>query len=73
MSDRPARASDLMKRLPRLGAAIDPGLTDRDVERLIAGARRRRRRRTVTHALLGAAAAAGAAAIVAVRLAGPAA
>ena len=36
-----------MRRIARVGADIDPGLTDRDVERLVEGARLRRRRRAV--------------------------
>jgi len=38
---------ELMRQLACAGAHIDPGLSDRDVERLVAGARRRRRRRAV--------------------------
>jgi len=54
-----------MRRLARVGAGIDPGLSDRDVDRLVEGARRRRRRRLVARAALGAAAV-GMAAIAAV-------
>ena len=43
-----ADSNDLLRRIARVGADIDPGLSDRDVERLVEGARRRRRRRTVT-------------------------
>ena len=60
-----ADANDLMRRIARVGADIDPALTDRDVERLVEGARVRRRRRTVARVGLGAMAA-GAAAIAAV-------
>jgi transmembrane sensor len=38
---------DLMRRIACAAAHIDPGLSDRDVERLVAGSHRRRRRRTV--------------------------
>lgn len=37
---------ELMQRIACAGAHIDPGLSDRDVERLVAGSRRRRQRRT---------------------------
>jgi transmembrane sensor len=37
----------LMQRIASAGTHIDPGLSDRDVERLVAGSRRKRRRRTV--------------------------
>ena len=43
-----ADSDDLLRRIARVGADIDPALSDRDVERLVAGARRRRQRRTVT-------------------------
>ena len=36
---------DLMRQISSAGALMDPALSDRDVERLVAGARRRRRRR----------------------------
>jgi transmembrane sensor len=36
---------ELMQRISSAGASIDPRLSDRDVERLVAGAARRRRRR----------------------------
>jgi len=36
---------DLMRRIAGAGGRIDPGLSDREVERLVAGARRRRQRR----------------------------
>ena len=54
-----------MRRIARVGADIDPALSDRDVERLVEGARVRRRRRTVARVGLGAVAA-GVAAIAAV-------
>jgi transmembrane sensor len=41
-----AEEGDLLQRLCRVGDQIDPGLSDREVERLIAGARSRRTRRT---------------------------
>ena len=43
-------SSDLMRRIERAGSAIDPGLTDRDIERLVQGASRRRRRRAIKRA-----------------------
>ena len=43
-----ADSNDLLRRIARVGADIDPALSDRDVERLVEGARRRRQRRTVT-------------------------
>jgi len=46
-----------MRRLARVGAGIDPRLSDRDVDRLVEGARVRRRRRLVARAALGAVAA----------------
>jgi transmembrane sensor len=60
-----SRENDLMRRIGRAGAEIDPGLTDRDVERLVDGARLRRRRRRVGRVALGAIAG-GVAAIAAV-------
>ncbi len=36
---------ELMRRISSAGASVDPGLSDRDVERLVAGAARRRWRR----------------------------
>ncbi len=48
MTDR----QDLVGQIASAGARMDPGLSDRDVERLIEGARRRRRRRTVRRASL---------------------
>ncbi|HXI54556.1 MAG TPA: FecR domain-containing protein [Polyangia bacterium] len=47
---------DLMGRIARAGAAIDPALSERDVERLVQGAARRRARRAGRRAALGAAA-----------------
>src|SRR5437867_1943717 len=41
---------DLLARIARAGQALDPGLRDRDVERLIAGAHRRRGRRALARA-----------------------
>jgi transmembrane sensor len=41
-------SNELLRRIARVGADIDPGLSDRDVERLVEGARRRRQRRAVT-------------------------
>lgn len=38
---------DLMRRIASAGRRIDPSLSDRDVERLVAGARRRRERRAI--------------------------
>jgi transmembrane sensor len=55
MTDR----GELLRRIERLGDQIDPGLRDRDVERLIAGGRVRRRRRRVRLAGLAVAVAAG--------------
>jgi len=52
-----SQSDDLMRRLARVGAGIDPGLTDRDVDRLVEGARLRRRRRLVARVGVGAAAA----------------
>jgi len=40
-----AERGDLLERVERLGARIDPGLSDRDVERLVAGGQTRRVRR----------------------------
>src|SRR3954470_4227443 len=49
-------SSELWRRLERAGTAIDPGLSERDVERLVAGARRLVRRRAAgRRALAGAA------------------
>ena len=63
----------LLRRVERMGAAIDPALSDRDVERLIAGARRLRRRRVAVRVTLGALAAGAGALAIAWRLgAGPA-
>ena len=45
-----SESRDLLQRIARVGAAIDPGLTDRDVERLVGGARGRARRRRVARA-----------------------
>ena len=39
---------DLMERIAGAGRRLDPGLSDRDVERLVAGARRQRQRRATT-------------------------
>jgi transmembrane sensor len=39
---------DLMRRISSAGERVDPGLSDRDVERLVAGARRQRQRRAST-------------------------
>jgi transmembrane sensor len=49
---------DLMQQIANAGARMDPGLSDRDVDRLVEGVGRRRRRRTLRRiALAGAAAA----------------
>ena len=49
---------DLLRRIASAGERVDPGLSDRDVERLVAGARRKRQRRgTVRRAVLAAGAA----------------
>ena len=48
---------DLMRRIASAGERVDPGLSDRDVERLVAGARRQRQRRGTTRAVLAAGAA----------------
>jgi transmembrane sensor len=61
---------DLMRRIARVGEEIDPALTDRDVDRLVSGARRRIRRRLVGGALIAGAASVALAAIV-VRPLGP--
>jgi transmembrane sensor len=53
---------ELMRRIARAAATLDPDLTDRDVERVVQGAARRRRRRTGARAAL-AATALGAAAV----------
>jgi transmembrane sensor len=45
---------DLMGRIERAAAAIDPRLTDRDVDRLVQGAARRRKRRASARAALAA-------------------
>ncbi len=46
---------DLMRRIANASGRIDPGLSDRDVERLVAGGRRRRERRsTVLRAVVAA-------------------
>jgi len=55
----------LMQRIERVGASIDPNLTDRDVERLVEGARRRRRRRAIRRVGLGAVGVGVAAAVLA--------
>ena len=60
-----SEADDLMRRIARVGADIDPALSDRDVERLVEGARVRRRRRAVVRVGMGVMAT-GAAAIAAV-------
>jgi len=50
-----AEGEDLLRRIAGAGRRIDPGLSDRDVERLVATARRRRERRaTVVRAVLAA-------------------
>jgi len=55
-----AERGDLLQRVGRVGAQIDPGLSDRDVERLVAGGRARRVRRVRTRlAALAVAVAAG--------------
>ena len=54
---------DLMRRIASAGRRIDPACPDRDVERLVAGARRQRERRATT---LRAVLAVGAAASVAI-------
>jgi transmembrane sensor len=65
MAESQSHSDDLMRRIARVGADIDPGLSDRDVERLVEGARLRRRRRTVARVAVGTVAA-GVAAIAAV-------
>ncbi len=55
---------DLLRQIASAGTRIDPALSDRDVERLVEGARRRRRQRTLRR--LGLASAAAGAAIFAV-------
>jgi ferric-dicitrate binding protein FerR (iron transport regulator) len=60
-----AEPNELMQRIARVGASIDPDLSDRDVERLVEGARRRRRRRTIWRVGLSAVGAGVAAAVVA--------
>ena len=45
---------DLMGQIASAGARMDPGLSSRDVERLVAGARQRRQRRRAWRALLAA-------------------
>ena len=52
---------ELMRRIASAGRRVDPGLSDRDVERLVAGARRQRERRRATtfRAVLAVGAAAG--------------
>ena len=59
MSESP----DLLRRIARVGAEIDPALSDRDVERLVAGGRARARRRQLARTAL-VCAAAGAAAVI---------
>jgi len=59
-------SSDLMRQIERAGSAIDPGLTDRDVDRLVQGAARRRRQRAIKRAAF-AATALALVALVAVR------
>jgi len=59
---------DLMQRIGSAGARMDPGLSDRDVDRLVGGVVRRRRRRTLRRITLVSAAAACAVFVVAVRL-----
>jgi transmembrane sensor len=44
-----ADSNELLRRIARVGADIDPGLSDRDVERLVEGGRRRRQRRRLMH------------------------
>lgn len=44
MSDGANGRDDLMRRIAGAGSRIDPGLSERDVERLVVGARRRRHR-----------------------------
>ncbi len=61
-------SSDLMRRIERAGSAMDPGLTDRDVERIVHAASRRRRRRAIIRAAF-AATALAVVALVAVRFA----
>lgn len=48
MTDR----QDLLQQIASAGARMDPGLSDRDVDRLVEGGRRRRRRLVVRRALL---------------------
>ncbi len=47
-------SSELMRRIARAAATLDPDLSDRDVERVVQGAARRRRRRTGARAALAA-------------------
>lgn len=64
MSEGENKGGDLMQRIASAGARIDPGLSDRDVERLVSGARRRRHRGFSTRRVLVAAGAAAALALV---------
>jgi transmembrane sensor len=48
--------TELLRRIERAGAAVAPRLSDRDVERIVAGTARRQRRRTVRRGAFAAAA-----------------
>ncbi len=65
--------NDLLRRIGRAGGAIDPAFTERDVQRLVAGARRRARRRKVRRLALGGLGVGAAAIVLALRFGGPAA
>jgi transmembrane sensor len=49
-----AESKDLIQRIVRATARIDPGLTERDVDRLVHGVHRRKRRRTAQRVCAGA-------------------
>ena len=59
---------DLMQQIASAGARMDPGLSDRDVDRLVGGVGRRRRRRTLRRVTLVGATAACALFVAAVHL-----
>ena len=61
---------DLMRQIASAGARMDPGLSERDVDRLVGGVGRRRRRRTLRRIAMVSAAAACALFAAAVRLQG---
>jgi transmembrane sensor len=66
------RPSDLVGRIGRVAEAIDPALTERDVQRLVAGAGRRARRRARRRLALGGVGLGAAALLLALRFSGPA-